>query len=123
MASCVRCCAPTLAAHHNDVLDRRRAELSAGVAASGLPARRVLCASLCWGSLARLFRTWGCGDQHGSPGRALARLCKAVAERLMTEPRQKHVALFDNATAITNCVAHVRGSPAERWSVDKERKN
>ena len=86
--SCVA--AANLAAHHNDVLDRR-AELVPGLLRAACQRDAYYAQVFAGEALARLFRRGDAASINTvAPGAPLARLCKAVAERLMTEPREAH---------------------------------
>ena len=86
--------AANLAAHHNDVLERR-AELVPGLLRAACQRDAYYAQVFAGEALARLFRRGDAANLNTvAPGAPLARLCKAVAERLMTEPRQKHVAFL-----------------------------
>ena len=90
--SCVA--AANLAAHHNDVLDRR-AELVPGLLRAACQRDAYYAQVFAGEALARLFRRGDAAKINTvAPGAPLARLCKAVAERLMEEPRRKHVAFL-----------------------------
>jgi hypothetical protein len=90
--SCVA--AANLAAHHNDVLDRR-AELVPGLLRAACQRDAYYAQVFAGEALARLFRRGDAANINTvAPGAPLARLCKAVAERLMTEPRERHVAFL-----------------------------
>lgn len=101
------CCAACNVAAHADAILDRRAELVPGLlrAASQLEQERYYAAVFAGEALTRLFRRADASKNIVivAPGAPLARLCKSVAQRLESQPSERHVAFLSLAQPSSPC--------------------